>query len=160
MKLKLENFNWYGIDHSKVNDHFEGDYTYIGTFCVKDEYTPRAIYFNAKPNRRKGHKDYMTLQGNGGYPTHISGISKKEMEQWRYQDGILCYKCDDLIYSVNRHDCRYCKCKSVAIDGGREYSRILFQSGENELKDEIKKTLGLGYKTVIIDLIKGEIKEE
>ena len=145
MKLKLKNFNWYGIKHDVVMEHFEGDFTYVGTFCVKDEYTPRAVYFNSKPNRTKLHKDYMTLQGQGSKATHVSGIDKKDMEEWRYQDGLLCKKCGDLVYSINRHDCHWCKCKKCAIDGGRDYSRVL-----GHKKD---------YTLVTIDLIKGETKE-
>lgn len=39
--------------------------------------------------------------------------------------GIVCSKCDDLIYSRTRHDFRYCSCKGCAIDGGRDYIRII-----------------------------------
>lgn len=34
---------------------------------------------------------------------------------------IQCTKCGDVIESVHRHDFKWCKCKSVAVDGGKDY---------------------------------------
>ena len=34
---------------------------------------------------------------------------------------IQCKRCNDVIESTHRHDFRWCKCKSVAVDGGLEY---------------------------------------
>lgn len=36
---------------------------------------------------------------------------------------IQCNKCLDIIESVHRHDFKWCKCKSVAVDGGKDYGR-------------------------------------
>ena len=36
-----------------------------------------------------------------------------------------CLKCGDIITSEHRHDFRYCGCRSIAVDGGREYLRRL-----------------------------------
>jgi tRNA(Ile2) C34 agmatinyltransferase TiaS len=36
---------------------------------------------------------------------------------------IQCSKCDDIIESTNRHDFRWCKCGSIAVDGGKSYLR-------------------------------------
>jgi len=36
---------------------------------------------------------------------------------------IQCKKCGDIIESTNRHDFQWCSCKSVAVDGGKEYLR-------------------------------------
>ena len=38
---------------------------------------------------------------------------------------IKCKKCGDIIESYNVHDFKWCSCKSVAVDGGREYLRRL-----------------------------------
>lgn len=38
--------------------------------------------------------------------------------------GIVCPKCDDLVYSRTLHDRRSCKCKSCSIDGGQERIKI------------------------------------
>ena len=40
---------------------------------------------------------------------------------------IQCRKCKSIIYSRATHDLRFCKCKSVAIDGGLEYRKITGQ---------------------------------
>ena len=137
-RIKLTNFNVLGLRHSNVKKKFEGELTYIGTFCIRGEYTPRAFYHNAEPDRSKKHKDYMTLQqGNGTW--YVSGIDAKALEEWRYQMGLQCMECKDVIYSVYRHDMRYCKCGQAFVDGGRDYTR----SG------------GPGL-SVMIDLIKGE----
>lgn len=37
---------------------------------------------------------------------------------------IKCKKCGDIIESKSRHDMVWCKCGSVAIDGGNNYIKI------------------------------------
>ena len=44
--------------------------------------------------------------------------------------AIQCEKCGDVVYSRHRHDMRWCSCGNVAIDGGIEYARISWKSGE------------------------------
>lgn len=39
-------------------------------------------------------------------------------------DGLKCKKCGYIVYSRARHDMRYCECKAVAIDGGRDYLKV------------------------------------
>lgn len=36
---------------------------------------------------------------------------------------IECLKCGDKIESCYTHDFKWCKCKSIFVDGGREYVR-------------------------------------
>ena len=36
---------------------------------------------------------------------------------------IRCKKCGDVIESTSVHDFKYCKCGSVAVDGGHAYLR-------------------------------------
>lgn len=38
---------------------------------------------------------------------------------------IQCLKCKDIITSTHRHHMQYCKCESVAVDGGSWYGRRL-----------------------------------
>jgi len=45
---------------------------------------------------------------------------------------IKCKKCEDIIESKSRHNFVECKCGSIFIDGGNDYMRIGFPSGENE----------------------------
>lgn len=41
-----------------------------------------------------------------------------------------CLKCNDIIESTYGHDFKYCKCKSIFLDGGKNYVRY-----GGELKD-------------------------
>lgn len=138
--------NYYGFDHKAVNKRFTGDLTYLNDFCVNDEYYPISVYKVANPDRSKGHKDYMLLQSDpltkGGL---VRGMSEEEINKWCYQDGIKCHSCDDIIYSVNRHDYTHCKCGKVNVDGGKDYLKIGFESNAiytivniNLLTDEVK----------------------
>lgn len=36
---------------------------------------------------------------------------------------IQCKKCKDIIESKHVHDFKWCKCRSIAVDGGLEYLR-------------------------------------
>jgi hypothetical protein len=38
---------------------------------------------------------------------------------------IQCKKCGDIIESKTTHDFKYCSCKLVAVDGGKEYLKRL-----------------------------------
>lgn len=38
---------------------------------------------------------------------------------------IKCKKCGDIIESKTVHDFKFCKCGSVAVDGGKDYLRRL-----------------------------------
>ena len=38
---------------------------------------------------------------------------------------IRCKKCGDVIESKSVHDFKFCKCESVAVDGGHDYLRRL-----------------------------------
>lgn len=40
-----------------------------------------------------------------------------------YINAVECTKCGDTPRSRNRHDFRYCKCGSIAVDGGSWYLR-------------------------------------
>lgn len=40
------------------------------------------------------------------------------------RSAIKCLKCGDVVVSRHRHDFRWCKCETVAIDGGRDYTRV------------------------------------
>lgn len=38
----------------------------------------------------------------------------------------MCKKCGDIIESTHVHDYKTCKCKAIAVDGGKEYCRRSF----------------------------------
>lgn len=124
------NKNYYGFNHKQVNKRFEGGLTYLNDVCVNKEYAPVAVYKVDSPNRDKGHKDYLLLQtttSNGKAQALVRGMDAEEMEKYRFQDAIKCTHCNDVIYSVNRHDNRYCECGKVSIDGGSCYTSTSFE---------------------------------
>jgi len=43
--------------------------------------------------------------------------------------AIKCPKCKDTIFSRSRHDFHSCSCKLISIDGGFEYTRVLYPTG-------------------------------
>lgn len=47
---------------------------------------------------------------------------------------VECIKCGDKPYSANRHDFKYCKCGSIAVDGGMDYLR---RAGSIDLFNEM-----------------------
>lgn len=128
--MKLQGLNtWYGFDHEEVNKRFDGNLTFLGTFCIKGQYEPSAVYVAAQPDLSKGHKKYMALTKSGGL-WYVQGCDEEEMEKYRSQDVLHCKECDEVIYSVMRHDFHSCSCESVSIDGGNDYTRCLFKSRE------------------------------
>jgi hypothetical protein len=43
-----------------------------------------------------------------------------------------CLKCGDIVESLHRHDFKWCKCKSLAVDGGNAYCRRVGNPAEVE----------------------------
>lgn len=126
MKINKKDHNYYGFNTDRVCEVLEGDLTYINTFCVKGAYLPVAVFRNANPDRSKGHKDYVLLWENkyGPVSNHwIGGMGADEIEEYRYQNGMYCPDCKEVIYSINRHDYRRCKCDRCMVDGGKDYFR-------------------------------------
>ena len=123
MKINKKDHNFYGFDTDKMCEVFEGDLTYLNTFCVKGAYLPVAVFHNAAPNIRKGHMEYMLAWVNELDVLMVSGMDADEMEEYRYQRGMYCPNCGEVIYSVNRHDYRKCKCDKCMVDGGKDYFR-------------------------------------
>jgi hypothetical protein len=144
MSKVLKN-NWYGFDHKMVAKKFEGQLSFVNDFCVHGEYRPVAVYKAKKPNRSKGHKDFLLLQLEGEM-AWVRGLDKKEMQEFRYQNAIHCLECDSIVYSVMRHDMAYCICGKVSIDGGKDYTKI-------------GTSTGASYEGVILDLLTDKVKK-
>ena len=53
---------------------------------------------------------------------------------------IRCLICKDIIESKHRHDFVWCRCSSVAIDGGREYTKITGSHTDWEYVNEIRES--------------------
>ncbi|MEC7405015.1 MAG: hypothetical protein VX611_00590, partial [Bacteroidota bacterium] len=43
-------------------------------------------------------------------------------------NAFKCPKCAAVVFSRTRHDYRWCPCKTIAVDGGLEYSRVVYDS--------------------------------
>ena len=119
---------YYGFDHAKVAEQFGGGISFVNEFCIRNEYSPVAVYRAANPDLSKGHKRYMLLQTNsqGGM---VRGMTEDEMEKERFQTAVLCQNCNSVIYSMNRHDFHPCLCpkdKAVFVDGGKDYIKVNF----------------------------------
>ena len=52
---------------------------------------------------------------------------------------IKCKKCGDIIESKSVHDFKFCKCGSVAVDGGHDYLRRVGTFGDWEDQSEYEK---------------------
>lgn len=130
--VKLYLVPYWGFNHEAVAKQFGGDLSFVNEFCVNEEYMPVAVYRAAKPDRKKGHKKYMLLQMQGKQGL-VRGMSAKEMETWRYQDGLLCLDCNTVIYSTMRHDMHSCECGEISVDGGREYLRCSYGHGRSKM---------------------------
>lgn len=143
--MRLVKPNWYAFDHAKVALQFEGNPKFLNEFCVSGNYPPSAVYYVAKPNKRKKHKTYMLLTKSDG-KFYVSGMSPRNMNKYRHQEAIHCLSCDDVVYSINRHDFRKCSCGSVSIDGGKDYTNIGYEPDAQ-------------YKLVSIDLLTDVISD-
>ena len=56
----------------------------------------------------------------GGWGEHIP------MEEIPVISALYCEKCKAIVYSRHVHDFRWCPCEDVAIDGGQDYTRIIY----------------------------------
>ena len=127
--MKIRKHNYFGIDHVGVKKKFEGNPEYCNDIEIKGR--TWAVYSVKNPNRTKGHKDFLLLTIDRVVEgVIISGMDKTTIENYRRIVAIHCLRCDEAIYSPHRHSMVNCECKSVAIDGGSEYSRLLYQPGD------------------------------
>ena len=52
------------------------------------------------------------------------------------QNELECKNCGDIVHSAYRHDFKYCKCGSVAVDGGMDYVRRV-----GNVRDSIERSM-------------------
>lgn len=148
MKLNIKKINYYGLDHDMVNKKFEGELTFINYFPIKHpngSYYTAAVYKAKNPDKKKGHKKYMTLAKSSSGQWFVNGKTLKQLNESRFVNAVLCKICNTALYSVHRHDFHSCDCKNETfIDGGLDYTRIGAVKVANT-------------KTVIIDLLKDKV---
>lgn len=51
------------------------------------------------------------------------------------RNAIKCSHCGDVIESKYTHDFKWCKCKTVAVDGGLSYARRCFKNSPSDFTD-------------------------
>lgn len=51
------------------------------------------------------------------------------------RNAIQCVNCRDIIESKHTHDFKWCKCGTVAVDGGLSYARRCFKNSPNDFID-------------------------
>ena len=57
--------------------------------------------------------------------------------------GLICPKCEEIIYSVHRHDYHFCSCGLTMVDGGFDYMRCGF--GKNDPKYTLKDLKSISF---------------
>lgn len=145
--MKFTSRNYYGFDHKVVNEKFEGGLTYVNDFQLKGLQggsVTAAVYHCAKPNKAKGHKEYVLLFSSYDPFTqksqfYVSGRTAEQMHQERMANGIYCPKCDTVLVSIARHDFTTCKCGNFMDGGQHDYHRY----GGKDLKDLVHVRVNL-----------------
>lgn len=51
------------------------------------------------------------------------------------RNAIQCTHCNDVIESKRTHEFKWCKCGTVAVDGGLSYARRCFKNSPNDFMD-------------------------
>lgn len=126
--MKLKEFDYYGFNHKEVNNKFGGELEFVCEMPVhlntKSGPIPVAcaVYRAHKPDRNKGHKDYMLLFSQGD-TYMISGREENEMN-WKLP-GVMCSACGEVLISIDRHHFNQCSCQNETfVDGGSYYQRV------------------------------------
>lgn len=97
--------------------------TFVGEFCLRDKYgnwvnDPAQIYWQEKPPV-EGYSNYFALFVRNSQVFITSGQAAADAEI-----SAIGYK-DEIIFSRYRHDYRSSTDGAVAIDGGRDYTKIV-----------------------------------
>ncbi len=49
-----------------------------------------------------------------------------------YKNSIKCNLCGEILVSENVHDFKFCKCGTVAVDGGNEILRRIYKNSTDD----------------------------
>lgn len=144
MKLN-KGMPYWGFDHEKVLERFNGT-KFINEMTIIDKIgnwsnVPVALYYSN--NTDKNPYFYLFMESG---KLMIGGLSEQQLEEVRFQSGIHCLSCEDVIYSKHVRDFTHCSCGKVSIDGGREYCSVGFE-------DNVQ------YEMVEIDLLTDTIRQ-
>lgn len=106
----------------KVEKHY--NCTFVGDFCIKDksgQYTTDtvALFWQEHPPV-EGYSHYFALFVRGQSVFITSGASVLDASI-----NVVVTPAGEVVYSRHRHDYRQAKTSNFAIDGGRDYVRII-----------------------------------
>lgn len=124
------------INIEKCEAHYNAKF--VGDFCIKGKHgwlnTPCAIFY--QPNPPLDYSNYMALTVDEYDRLLImSGLTAVEEPI----PAVKCLSTGEVIWSRYRNDMRWSKDGSVAIDGGRDYSKIGGSRGSYEIVELIIK---------------------
>ena len=152
--MRVHKIKYYNISHDYVKQTYPGNPIFVNEFtCVRKLGWPHAVYHNVNSDRLTEQKEFLLVRldpediKKGELNLLSTDMSKKEMEKERFQRGVLCKKCQAVIYSVFQWDMHACSCMALWVDGGKE----LFTRGAYEPED--RKHL----EDVVIDLLTDKI---
>lgn len=90
-----------------------------------------ALVCEKKAVAELSQKQSETIKKIQGEPECIMPREVQDMTQILV-NKIRCKNCGEIIESKSVHDFKFCKCKSVAVDGGHDYLRRVGQPDEWE----------------------------
>lgn len=129
-RIRLKKVDWYGLNHAKVAEKFEGDLTFVNYMNVGGVGdTVAAVYRASKPNKDKGHKEFMLLfrqysKDSRSQGWFVSGMDRRTIKKHSTVEGVLCTQCNTALFSMTRHDFHSCGCSNdLFVDGGKDYLR-------------------------------------
>lgn len=135
--MKVKDVNYYGLNHRKVLEKYGKDLSYVGYICYDNK--AMGVYFTPKPDRAKGHKDFLLFVELMDWESnqmrmYISGMDMVEFKKHVRHDALHCKKCDDVIYSLTGHHYHKCSCGNCSIDGGKQYLRYGFTGAKDSFR--------------------------
>lgn len=148
--IKLKKVDWYGINHEKAAKQFEGDISFVNYMNVGEKGDLiAAVYHAKKPNRDKGHKEFMLLYKDPVQDQwFVAGMERDQIEKHAKVTGLLCLECNQALFSLNRHHFHSCGCENdMFVDGGKDYLR----AGAKSLKKTATVRINLMTDEVILD---------
>lgn len=152
--VKLKKVDWLGLKHDAVIKHFEGDLSFVNYMNVGERGDlVAAVYHAKKPNRDKGHKEFMLLWQKYdpiSDESHlmVSGMDRDQIEKHAKVTGLLCLDCRQALFSLNRHHMHSCGCDNdMFVDGGKDYLR----AGAKSLARTATVTINLLTDEVVLD---------
>lgn len=135
--MKIIKKNSLGLKIPEAEKHLNAKY--LNELSVKNEDGEWSdfgvsMFYSENPDTDKGHKHYPFLYFNPSDEQMYVGAFDEIDDETRYVSAVHCEDCDELIYSVFRHDYVACSCEKHFIDGGRNYIRT---SSPNVLKFDV-----------------------